>query len=162
LIIPFYRPLVPYGYYIIVGIELLTAMLFKWSSVHTGSYQYILSNNPALPDINALNQSFNNASPRQTIVNVEDSRIWRFGKHQADRTLAQESFQTPLIPTEGLTINLTLSAPVHAIPSVASTAFALKLKSFDNTPGYIVPVILIILYFLLGPYFKAQAESGEE
>lgn len=157
LIIPFYRPLIPYGYYVIVGIELLTGMLLKWSAVHNGRYRYIVSNNPALPDINALNQSFNN-----TLSNGEDSRILLFGSPQADRTLTQEIFQTPLIPTEGMTINIVLSAPVRAIQSVASTAYAFKLKSIDNAPGYLVPVILLILYFLLGPYFKAKAELGEE
>ncbi|UWG97840.1 hypothetical protein LPY66_03215 [Dehalobacter sp. DCM] len=160
LIIPLYRPLVPYGYYILIGIELLTAMLFKWSSAHSGSYRYSLSNSTAFPDLTAINQYINTASPRQ-ILGGEDLSVGQFSP-QAGRALEQEIFQTPLIPSEGLTINLALAAPVRAIRSMASTAFTFKLKAIDNAPGYLIPFILVILYFLTGPYFKAKAERGDE
>lgn len=123
LIIPLTKIMIPHGYFIIVGLELATALFYKWSAVPVSARIFFPGEyGQALPDISALRE---------------------------DRTLQLKMTGTPLIPKEGLIINISLSAPFTPVQSRASTLYAFKLTSIDNVPGYLIPLVSLILYGLL-------------
>ncbi|TCX51095.1 hypothetical protein C1I38_11075 [Dehalobacter sp. 12DCB1] len=123
LIIPLTKIMIPHGYFIIIGLELATALFYKWSAVPVSARIFFPGGyGQSLPDISAIRE---------------------------DRILRLKMTQTPLIPKEGMTINVSLSVPFTPVQSRASTLYAFKLKSIDNVPGYVVPLASLILYGLL-------------
>ncbi|RJE47638.1 hypothetical protein A7K50_03025 [Dehalobacter sp. MCB1] len=133
LIIPLTKIMIPHGYFIIVGLELATALFYKWSVVPVSSRIFFPGEyGQALPDISALRE---------------------------DRMAQLKMTQTPLIPKEGMTINISLSAPFTPVQSRASTLYAFKLKSIDNVPGYVVPLASLILYGLLAIFGRTDTAN---
>ncbi|MCG1024872.1 hypothetical protein [Dehalobacter sp.] len=133
LIIPLTKIMIPYGYFIIVGLELATALFYKWSAVPVSAPMFFPGGyGQALPDISAIRE---------------------------DRTLRQRMTETPLIPKEGMTINISLSAPFTPVQSRVSTLYAFKLKSIDDVPGYVIPLTSLILYGLLTIYGRTDTEN---
>ncbi|NLL51736.1 MAG: hypothetical protein GX248_03420 [Peptococcaceae bacterium] len=120
LIIPFIRKNVPFGYFIIILMEFITALMVKWSSA---PYSYSILPGP-----------WNTAIP-----SLEDLRGIYRGLEEA----------TPLLPISGLTFNISFGSPFSGPNSRAATLYTIELKAIRNIPGYIVPLATLILYFFL-------------
>lgn len=168
LIIPFYRRIVRNGYIIVIGIELLTAMLIKWA-VGPAPTRITLpgSTNQAVPDMYAFNQTYRLPSSTNATVssatrpasNRNYGKTNLFSNSKQQELAAEEAFQSPLIPTRGLTINLALSAPAHSVHNIAGIAYNFELKSVEKAPGYLIPLILVFLYFVLQPFYRSHEET---
>lgn len=142
LIFPFYRPRIPYGYFIIVVLNLITALFAKMSSVPVNSWGLMRNNiNQSLPDINSLRQVYNLPPVRGSLRSNQNTQNGRN--------------DTPLFP-KGLTVNFSISAPFTDPSSKTSTLFTIELLEIRKVPGYLVAVLTLLIYFLLYPSQKAQ------
>jgi hypothetical protein len=146
LIIPFIRVNIPYGYFIIIGMELVTSFLVKLA--YGPSYSILSSNLNlnTLPDLNSLRQVYNLAPVR------ENSRNQLGGATAAE--------DTPLFPL-GITFNISFSSPFSAPSGKTATLFTIQLKEIRNVPGYLVPLISIVLYFLIKVYFRSKSANED-
>ncbi|MGI6451714.1 MAG: hypothetical protein ACOX3R_16065 [Desulfitobacteriia bacterium] len=142
IIIPFFKKDIPYAYFIIIILELITAMLIKW---YYGPYYSILSPSlsTALPDLNVMRQTYTYG---QTLP-------WRRRQNQQ-----QPEESSPLLPL-GMSFNLSFSSPFTAPTSKTATLYTIQLKEIKNVPGYLVPLAALILYFVLEPLFKAKEST---
>lgn len=141
LIIPIFRPTIPFGYAIIIFLELMTALFTKWS---LGPCYSLF--NPggiaALPDLEALRQ-INALVPRPKTKNLAPQEI--------DVNLQGEE-DSPLLPL-GMTINLSLSSPITTANSKTGTLFVYELKQIKSIPPYVVPIATLLLYLFLKGLF---------
>lgn len=142
LIIPLIRILIPHGYFIIIGLELATAFFAKWSTIPTSIYGTLPGGYcQSLPDINAFRQVY--SSP--PVV-----------PRQARNGLLSEIFQTPILPSKGMSVSVSLSAPFTSIQSRTTTLYAFELFNLKQIPGYAVPLASLILYIILALYQKPE------
>jgi len=147
LIIPFYKPRIPYGYFIIITLNLITALFVKLSSVPVNGWGLMRNNiNQSLPDLNSLRQVYN--LPPST-----------FAVGQSNLNTQNGGLDSPLFP-KGLTVNLSLSAPFTDPRSKTSTLFTVELIEIKKVPGYLVAVLTLLLYFILYPSQKAQETNN--
>ena len=142
LIIPVLRINVPYGYLLLIMIQFITALLVKWAYA---PLSFSLPGSCALPDYQALKQIYSSFPQQKNGMNARTLRL-----NNSSQT-TEES--TPIFP-EGIAINLSFLSPFSAPASRASTIYALKLTLIKDTPGYIIPVITLIIYFLLKPFLN--------
>lgn len=158
LILPFYRPRIPYGYFIIIALELLTILFVKWSSVPVSGAGLIRSNfNQSLPDINALRQIYSLPPGKRSLQdNVPSGKVSVLKPGQPSN---QDSVDTPLFP-KGLTVNLSVSAPFTEPRSKTATLYTVELIEIKNVPGYVVPILALLLYFFLYSSQKAQESNS--
>lgn len=145
LIIPFIRVDIPYGYFIIVGMEFVTAFLAKIA--YGPSYSILpLGMNAELPDLEAFRQT-----TRQLPVRVLDL---------GGVLSLTDTESTPLFP-RGMTFNISFSSPFTAPTSRTATLFTFELKEIRKVPGYLVPLAALTLYLVLRPYFRRKERNNE-
>jgi len=158
IIIPFLRPFIPYGYAIIILMELLTALLVKWSSA---PYSYSLINagyfcfptGIALPDMDSLRRVYNLQASERSLASAGSLDSGQGSPPAPNRE------DTPLLP-RGMTINLSFSSPFSTPPSKTATLFSIELIEIKNIPGYLVPLIALLLYFISKSFFKGKANAN--
>lgn len=154
IIIPFIRVELPYAYFIIILMELFTAYLAKLS---LGPSYSILSlySGTALPDLEAFRQA------RPTTESIQRNQSGRIStldvNNRADQEQSIES--TPLLPL-GMTFNLSFLSPFTAPTSTTSTLFTIQLKEIKNIPGYVLPLVALVLYLILRPVFHQDNSSN--
>ncbi|RNC62815.1 MAG: hypothetical protein AWM53_01915 [Candidatus Dichloromethanomonas elyunquensis] len=126
LILPFYRLVVPYGYFLIIFIDLITAFWVQATYLPlTGASSFRGNVNQALPDIYYLRQVY-------SLTKVNNS---------------------PLFP-KGMTINFSVSSPFTEPNSITTTLFTLQLIEIKKIPGFVVAVLTLFLYWFLYPSLK--------
>lgn len=150
LIIPVLRINIPYGYLLIIMIQFITALLVKWAYA---PLLFPLPGGSAIPDYQALKQIYSSFPQQKNEMNARTLPLNNSGR-------TTEEF-TPIFP-DGLTINLSLLSPFSSPTGRATTLYAIKLTLIKNTPGYIIPVITLIIYFLLKPFFKNSNNKNKK
>lgn len=151
LIIPLVRIRIPYAYFLIVALDLITALLVKWYYGPTYSLlapQYA----SALPDIESLRQIYGRPTGQQTFERQETEQQ---GVEQ------QAAVSTPLLPV-GMAFNISFSSPFYEPNSKVSTLFTLELKKIRNIPGYLLPVATLLLYIILRPLFLNKQNQNQD
>jgi len=127
LFIPIIRVTIPFGYFIIIGMNLLQALLVKWAS--PASYSLLSGNiNTALPDMDSVRQIY-------SLPPVQQST----GQQQTD---------TPIFPA-GLSFNFAFSTPFLEPFGTNATIFTIRIKEIMNVPRYLIPLVSLILYSFL-------------
>jgi len=145
LIIPLVKIKIPYAYFVVVALDLITAFLLKWYYGPTYSLlapQYI----SALPDTEMLRQIY------------EDSAKQQAAQQSAEQ---QASLGSPLLPV-GMAINISFSSPFSEPNSRFATLFTVELKEIRNIPGYLLPLAALLLYIILRPFFLNSRNNNRK
>ncbi len=159
LILPFYRPKIPYGYAYIIALNFITIFLVQCSAVPANGAGLLRGNvNQGIPDMNSLKKIYSYPPAQGSLrSNVPPGKISTFSAGQPSAN--QERNDTPLFP-KGLTVNLSVSAPFSDPNSKTSTLFTLELLEIRNVPGYVVAVLTLLIYFFLYPSQQAKEENN--
>jgi len=162
LIIPFYRTKVPYGYIFIIFMQAVTALLVKWAYTPSPLYMPLLGNYQSLPDFQSLQKiasmSQSQGNPRLNQGNKKKNRTLSICNRTATNT--DDEFPSDPILAEGIAINLSFISPFSSPNSRASSLYTIELTLIKNTPGYLVPLITLIIYFVLKPFFTNNKNNN--
>ncbi|NLO96492.1 MAG: hypothetical protein GX091_00185 [Peptococcaceae bacterium] len=119
LIIPLLRREIPFGYFIIILLDFITALVVKWSYL---PYSYSI-----------LPGSWNTALP-----SLQEIR----GIYRAPNE------STPFLPTKGINFNISFSS-TFLPSGRTGTLYIIELTEIKKIPGFVVPIAALVLYLIL-------------
>lgn len=152
MIIPLKTFNLPYSYFVIIVLDLATALFAKWSSSYSG-ISPLSQYQQAYPDIQVYRQGNNQLSSGNANVLRSNS------------TGNQQPEATPLFP-EGLAASLALSSPFSGVPNSIGTKFVtiygVEVLRIQHLPKTFIPLLTLFIYFYLYPKYVKKTNNTEQ